>query len=51
MSLPFRQTNDLDEIVKELLDFLKTLALKVDLVLFDRGFYRWHLIDYLNGSR
>ena len=49
MSLPYRQTDDLDEIVFDLLKYLKTLALEIDLVLFDRGFYHWHIIDYLNG--
>lgn len=51
MSLPYRQTDNLDEIVFDLLRYLETLPLKIDLVLFDRGFYHWHIIDYLNGSR
>lgn len=51
MSLPYRQTDDLDEIVFELLEYLHTLPLSVNLVLFDRGFYHWRLIDYLNGYR
>lgn len=51
MSLPYRQTEDLDELVIELLEYLRTLPLQVKLVLFDRGFYHWHLIDYLNNRR
>jgi len=51
MSLPYRQTDDLDEVVFELLEYLQTLPLHIELVLFDRGFYHWRLIDYLNGSR
>lgn len=51
MSLPYRQTDDLDTLVIELLEYLKTLPLHVELVLFDRGFYHWKLIDYLNGFR
>ena len=51
MSLPYKQTDSLDDIVIELLEFLQTLLLIVDLILFDRGFYHAHLIDYLAGKR
>lgn len=51
MSLPYRQTDSLDDIVIDLLQYLKTLPLIVELVLFDRGFYHAHLIDYLEGKR
>ena len=51
MSLPYRQTDSLDDIVIELLEFLQTLPLIVELILFDRGFYHAHLIDYLGGKR
>lgn len=51
MTLPYRQTDNLDDLVIELLEYLRTLPLHVRLVLFDRGFYHWHLIDYLNGQR
>lgn len=50
MSLPYRQIDDADDLVIELLEYLRTLPLKVELVLFDRGFFHWHLIDYLNGQ-
>lgn len=50
MSLPYRQVDDLDELVFELLNYLKTLPLKVSLVLFDRGFYHSKLIDFLEGK-
>jgi hypothetical protein len=50
MSLPYRQIDDLDDLVIELLDYLRTLPLTVKLVLFDRGFYHAHLIDYLESK-
>ena len=49
MSIPYKMIDSLDDCVIELLEYLRTLPLKVDLVLFDRGFYHWYLIDYLNG--
>ena len=51
MSLPYRQIDDLDTLVIDLLEYLRTLPLKVDLVLFDRGFYHAHLIDYLENKK
>jgi hypothetical protein len=54
MSLPYRQVDDLDDLSIDLLEYLRTLPIKVNLVLFDRGFYHAHLIDYLenkNGGR
>jgi hypothetical protein len=51
MSLPYRQTDSLDTLVIELLTFVSSLTLRIDLVLFDRGFYHAHLIDYLEGKR
>lgn len=50
MSLPYRQVDNLDYIVIDLLEYLRTLPLKVNLVLFDRGFYHAHLIDYLESK-
>lgn len=51
MSLPYRQIDNLDNLVMDLLDYLRTLPLRVNLVLFDRGFYHWNLIDYLENRR
>jgi hypothetical protein len=51
MSLPYRQIDDLDNLTIDLLKYLRTLPLRVELVLFDRGFYHWELIDYLNNRR
>lgn len=49
MSVPYRQLDHLDNLVIDLLCYVKTLPISVDLILFDRGFYHAHLIDYLNG--
>ena len=51
MSLPYRQTDNLDSLVIDLLEYLRTLPLNVELVLFDRGFYHWQIIDFLNNCR
>lgn len=51
MSLPYRQVDNLDDLAIDLLEYLRTLPLKVELVLFDRGFYHAHLIDYLESRK
>ena len=51
MSLPYKQTDILDDLVIELLSYLRSLPLKIELILFDRGFFHWHLIDYLNSEK
>jgi len=51
MSIPYRQVDNLDTLTIDLLKYVKTLPLTVDLVLFDRGFYIAHLIDYCNNHR
>lgn len=51
MSVPYRRVDNLDSLVIDLLKYIKTLPISVDLILFDRGFYHAHLIDYLNGKR
>jgi len=51
MSIPYRQTDNLDNLVIDLLNYIKTLPIIVDLILFDRGFYHAHLIDYLDGKK
>jgi hypothetical protein len=51
MSVPYRQIDDLDNLVIDLLNYVKTLPIIVDLILFDRGFYHAHLIDYLNNIK
>ncbi|HLD79537.1 MAG TPA: transposase [Candidatus Nanoarchaeia archaeon] len=51
MSLPYRQTDSLDDLVIDLLQYLKYLPIRTDLVLFDRGFYHARLIDYLEARQ
>ena len=51
MSLPYRQIDNLDNLVMDLLEYLRNLPLRIELVLFDRGFYHAHLIDYLESFR
>lgn len=51
MGIPYRQIDDLDALVIDLLNYIRTLPIIVDLVLFDRGFYHAHLIDYLNNIK
>lgn len=50
MSIPYTMLDNLDSLVIDLLQYVKTLPLNVDLILFDRGFYHAHLIDYLEGK-
>lgn len=51
MSVPYRQIDDLDNLVIDSLNYIRTLPIIVDLILFDRGFYHAHLIDYLNNIK
>lgn len=51
MSIPYTQLDDLDFLVIDLLNYIRTLPIKLDLILFDRGFYHAHLIDYLNNKK
>lgn len=50
MSLPYTMFDNLDYLVIDLVGYLNTLPLKIDLLLFDRGFYHAHLIDFLNST-
>ena len=51
MVLPYRMGDDLSTLVVELLNYVQTLRLKIKKIYFDRGFYSWRLIDYLEFSR
>ncbi len=51
MSLPYRQVDNLDDLAIDMLEYLRTLPMKINLVLFDRGFYHAHLIDYLESKK
>ena len=50
MVVPYRMGDNLSTLVIDLLKYVQTLGLKVKRIYFDRGFYNWHLIDYLQSS-
>ena len=51
MALPYRQGDDITTLVKELLEYARSLPITIQCVLFDRGFYIGELIDYLSSER
>ncbi len=50
MALPYKQGDDLATLTIDLLRYVYSLELRVDLALFDRGFYIGHLIDFLEAN-
>ena len=51
MALPYTALDQLHLLVIDLLKYVQTLGLNVKKIYFDRGFYSWHLIDYLESSK
>ncbi len=51
MAIPYNQGDDLSTISIELLEYARNLPIKIQKVLFDRGFYIGHLIDYLESKK
>jgi hypothetical protein len=51
MSIPYKQGDDIAELCIELLEYARRLPIRIRKVLFDRGFYIWHLIDYLESKK
>ena len=51
MALPYRQGADLATLTIDILKYVKSLKIHVDVVLFDRAFYIGHLIDFLESER
>ncbi len=51
MALPYKQGADLATLTIDLLRYVKSLKLHVDVALFDRSFYIGHLIDFLEAER
>lgn len=49
MAIPYSQGMDLANICIKLLEYCKSLPIKITKILFDRGFYISHLIDYLES--
>jgi len=47
IAIPYKQGDDLTTIVKELLEYARTLRIIIEAVLFDRGFYIGELIQFL----
>lgn len=50
MAHPYKQGDDVDKICIELLEYARSLPITITEVLFDRGFYHAHLIDYLESK-
>jgi hypothetical protein len=50
MAIPYPIGAELAELTIELLEFAKRLPITITKVLFDRGFYNWKLIDYLESA-
>jgi hypothetical protein len=51
MAIPYRQGDDIAEICIELLEYARNLPIQIRKILFDRGFYIWHLMDYLESKK
>jgi hypothetical protein len=51
MSVPYTMFDNIDNLVIDLVGYLQSLPLKIDLILFDRGFYHAHLIDFFNSKK
>ena len=51
MSIPYKQGDDIAKICIELLEYARSLPIQIRKVLFDRGFYIWQLIDYLESKK
>lgn len=51
MALPYKQGDDITALVKELLEYARTLPITIGYVLFDRGFYIGELINYLSSEK
>jgi len=51
MTHPYKQGDDVDKICIDLLEYARSLPITITKVLFDRGFYHAHLIDYLESKR
>lgn len=50
MSISYTMLDNLDGLVIDLLNYVKSLRLNVNLILFDRGFYHGHLINYMENE-
>jgi len=51
MAHPYKTGDDIDKICIDLLEYARSLPITITKVLFDRGFYHGHLIDYLESAK
>jgi len=51
MSIPYTPFDDLDNLVINLIGYIRLIDITVELALFDRGFYHARLIDYMNNKK
>jgi hypothetical protein len=49
MAVPYKQGQDITTLAKELLEYARRLPFIIELILFDRGFYIWDLINFLSS--
>ena len=51
MAIPYKQGDDITTLAKELLAYARKLPFIIEVILFDRGFYIWDLINYLSSEK
>ena len=49
MAIPYKQGDDVTSLIKELVEYARSLRIIIECVLFDRGFYIGDLISYLSS--
>jgi hypothetical protein len=49
MVIPYKQGDDIVSLIKELIEYARSLRIIIECVLFDRGFYIGDLISYLSS--
>lgn len=49
MAVPYKQGDDITSLIKELIEYARSLRIIIECVLFDRGFYIGDLISYLSS--
>jgi hypothetical protein len=49
MAIPYKQGDDITSLIKELIEYARSLRIIIECVLFDRGFYIGDLISYLSS--
>lgn len=49
MAIPYKQGDDITDLIRELIKYARSLRIIIECVLFDRGFYIGDLISYLSS--